>query len=114
MKHEQLIVQHMGHAIKMARQFDKGSPAPDATEAESIALFALVRAAGRFDGTSEDGGMFWQFARPAIAGALTDHLRSRYGRWNRRRFVRLIETHAAFHPSEPIDARLTIAGVLPL
>jgi hypothetical protein len=112
MASEKLIVDHIPHTINVAVTFAKRSRAIDVDEALSVALMQLVKAAQRFRGTDKDGGLFWSFVQPAIAGALVDDIRKKYGRYSRRMYVELLD-HAQEFDFATIDARVTLRNALP-
>lgn len=73
MQHQQLVLDYMPLAKKMARDTSRRTP-PNVSEDElrSVAYMGLVSAALHFD---ESRGSFAGYARIRISGELKDHLR---------------------------------------
>lgn len=84
-----LINEHLGMAIKMARRMARRLPSTVSREdVESAALLGLTEAACRYDGSRNEP--FMAFASKRVRGAILDHLRrndllTRRGRQEARR-----------------------------
>lgn len=112
MENEELVIAHMSEAKHLARRFESRAQfGRDYSEAESVAMLALVEAGIRFKPSS--GVPFWAFARMRVMGALIDALRSKSGRRSRAVFMELTERSAFHSPWEPIDARMALESGRP-
>jgi RNA polymerase sigma factor (sigma-70 family) len=107
MKHGDLVVEHMGHAERMARSFLRRVEL-DIDDAIDAAYFGLVKAATRYDGRVP----FWAFARLYVKAELVDMNRKQGGRERPAVFVTLESVEISENPESACIARATITRLV--
>jgi DNA-directed RNA polymerase specialized sigma24 family protein len=108
---DDIILECIPKARGLARRFFQSAPIPfhDSSEAEGIALLALVIAAGEYDGRVP----FWRFAQIVVHRALVDEVRRSVGRHSERRTFQLDEDVPGRSEIAALEASIDIERTLP-
>lgn len=122
---EQMVVDHIPHALTMARRFSRESllDSEGSKEVVACALFGLAQAAHRFKG-GDNGALFWGFARRRVWGAMLDSVRFNRGRRVRIKTETMTERYdnsdeasiarsPCYNPWPAVEARMLIATLMP-
>lgn len=115
---EQMVVDHIPHALSMARRFSRESllDSEGSKEVVACALFGLAQAAHRFKG-GDNGALFWGFAKRRVWGAMLDSVRFNCGRRVHIKTETMTEASIArspcYNPWPAVEARMLIATLMP-